>query len=1011
MSSAATVPPEARPEHPAFDLVRTEILEEYGAPCTIYRHRKTGAELLSVANDDENKVFGITFRTPPADSTGVPHILEHSVLCGSRKYMVKEPFVHLLRSSLQTFLNAFTYPDRTCYPVASQNLKDFYNLVNVYLDAVLHPRAMKDPLVLEQEGWHYEIESPEDPLTYKGVVYNEMKGVYSSPDSRMGRTSQQALFPDTTYGVDSGGSPEVIPSLTFDGFKSFHEMNYHPSNSRIFFYGDDPVDARLSLVDEYLADFTAPPAPVSTTRVRTQRKWSEPRRVKEPYPASADQISAEGGAPHMVSLNWLVNEAPLSSTEMLAMAVIDHLLMGTQTADLYKALTQSGLGTSVIGGGLADELKQVTFSAGLKGVSPDNVASVEALVESTLAKAATHGFDASAVEASLNTIEFGLREFNTGSFPRGLSLMLGAMSHWIYDRDPLNALRFEGPLAELKQQLAAPGQRVLESLVEKYLIENTHKLTVELVPDAELEQREEASERAALAKVKDGLTESGIQDVISRTARLKSAQGAADPAEELAKLPTLTLADLDRKAKEYPCEVSAAHGATVITTPVASNGIVYLDLALDARGLMLDDVPLLGLFSNMLFEVGTSKDDETSFSRKQGARTGGMGASVMNSLKLGEGGAIADPDDVVYTFLVRGKATAGRTSDLLELINDALTDAALDSPTRAVEMLKQMLAGMESRLQSSGNAFAATRISARYSLAGYLSEISGGVSAYATLKETLKAAQTDWPAVLARLQRIRDTLLNRETATMGISADAATLEVARPAVDEFLGGLPSHGGVGGAEEKLGSVAAAARDHRRLPATDEGFIVPTQVNYVAKGGPLYKKGERVSGAATVVARSLRTGYLWDTVRVIGGAYGGSCQLSPYSGTFLYSSYRDPNLQGTLDAYDAVADHLEGLSLDAAAVEQDIIGAVGDLDTPLSPDGKGFSNLRRHLVGEDAGMRQRFREEILEARPDDFAQMAKRLRAAAAEMRLSVFGSKTAFDDAAKAGVAIQTRELI
>ena len=390
--------------HPGFELVKVEMVDEYTIKCATYRHIKSGAELISAQADDDNKVFGIVFRTPVTDSTGVPHILEHSVLCGSDKYTSKEPFAELLKGSLQTFLNAFTYPDRTCYPVASQNTKDFYNLVNVYLDAVLHPRAKHDSTVLEQEGWHYELEDLKEPLTYKGVVFNEMKGVYSSPDSLLYRAAQQATFPDNTYSVDSGGDPNAITTLSFKQFTDFHDAYYHPANSRIFFYGDDDLYTRLELLDEYLRDFKkedASKGDLPASQVLTQALKTAPWRVVEGYPVSP----TEEDPTHMVMLNWLVHEEPLEQEEELALGILDHLLMGTPTSSLYKALIESGLGTAVIGGGLSDELKQATFSAGLKGVKPDDVPAVEALVQSTLAQVAAAGFDADAVEASMNTVD------------------------------------------------------------------------------------------------------------------------------------------------------------------------------------------------------------------------------------------------------------------------------------------------------------------------------------------------------------------------------------------------------------------------------------------------------------------------------------------------------------------------------------------------------------------------------------------------------------------------------
>jgi Zn-dependent M16 (insulinase) family peptidase len=440
--------------------------------------------------DDDNKCFGITFRTPPRDSTGVPHILEHSVLCGSRKYTTKDPFVQLLQGSLQTFLNAFTYPDRTCYVVASQNTKDFYNLINVYSDAVFHPRAVNDPMVHAQEGWHLELEKMDDPLTYKGVVYNEMKGVYSSPDSLLQREAQQSVFPDNAYGVDSGGDPSVIPDLSFEQFAEFHSKYYHPANSRIFFAGDDDVSKRLDIMDEYLRDFEDSPESKPGSKIEWQRKrYVEPVTVRHPYPVSD---KGEEGEPdtHLTMTNWLLNDRPMTAMEEITLTVLDHLLTGTTSSILRKTLMESGLGEAITGGGLSDELMQATFSMGLKGVKPENVGRVEELVVDTLKKVAEEGFPEDAVAASMNTIEFQLREFNTGSFPKGLSLMLGSMSKWVYDQNPTEALKFEAPLAELKSSIAKDGSRVFQDMIKEFLLENSHRTTVEMFPSKSLEEEQ-----------------------------------------------------------------------------------------------------------------------------------------------------------------------------------------------------------------------------------------------------------------------------------------------------------------------------------------------------------------------------------------------------------------------------------------------------------------------------------------------------------------------------------------
>ena len=536
--------------HPAYELLSTTYVKEYGVYCTMYKHIKSGAELMSVVADDDNKVFGITFRTPPADSTGVPHIVEHSVLCGSRKYQTKEPFVELIKGSLNTFLNAFTYPDRTCYPVASQNTKDFYNLVNVYMDAVLHPRAATDPMVHAQEGWHYELENRDDPLTYKGVVFNEMKGVYSSPDSLLSRESMRSLFPDNTYAVDSGGDPKNIPDLSFEDFSNFHAKTYSPCNSRIFFYGDDDVSKRLELANEYLKDFNDNGTGKDSVIEWQKKTFENPLRETVAYPASPDSPQT-----HMLNVNWLLNDVPLSDYEILALNVLDHLLLATPSSVLRKAMMESGLGDSVTGGGLSDELLQATFSIGLKGVEKQNVENVEKLITDTINKIISEGFPDDAIAASLNSVEFSLREFNTGSFPKGLSMMLGSMSKWIYDGDPTSGIKFESALAKLKQELSVKKGGVFTELMTDYFVKNKHRSIIEMVPSVTLEADEVQREKEILEKVKASMTKEDLDEIISTTKELKRLQALEDPAEAIATIPSLTLADLDREVKEYPIEV------------------------------------------------------------------------------------------------------------------------------------------------------------------------------------------------------------------------------------------------------------------------------------------------------------------------------------------------------------------------------------------------------------------------------------------------------------------------
>jgi len=986
LSMSATIeaaPSRVSVNNAKYEIITEDFVKEYNAFTTLYKHKKSGAQVLSVQIDDENKVFGITFRTPPEDSTGVPHILEHSVLCGSRKYPSKEPFVDLLKGSLQTFLNAFTYPDRTCYPVASQNTKDFYNLINVYLDAVLFPRAVKDPLVLKQEGWHFEAESPSDPLTYKGVVFNEMKGVYSSPDSLMGRVTQQTLFPDNAYTVDSGGDPNDIPNLTFDYFKGFHARFYHPSNSRIYFYGDDDPAKRLELLDEYLSEFDIPEIPVDSA-IKFQPLKKAPWKVSEVFPAGE-----ETGDKHMIAVNWLLNDHIFTAKENLALTVLDYLLCGTSASILRRTLEESGLGASFIGGGIDDTLQQHTFSVGLKGVLPEDVSKVEKLVLDTLQKTAVDGFSSSAIEAAVNTIEFQLREFNTGSFPRGLSFMLGALSSWIYDGSPTEELHFERPLQELKDDIAS-GKPVFQELITRFLVENNHRATVEMIPDTTLEAKQQESELAKLEEIKNSMSQADFLRVIEDTKALKEAQAAEDSPEAKASLPKLSLEDLDKQSREIPIEVESEEGVTLVKHAITSNGILYADIGVDLRSLPFSELSLLPLFSRLLRESGTTSLDRISLDQTIGTHTGGIRASFSVSQKYASGGIVADPKETLAHLFVRGKSVTSKSGHLFDLFFNMLSDAKLDNRQRAIEILRESKANMEASVISSGHSYASNRIDARHTLADFISESTSGITYLATLKTLLEEAENNWPRLQARLEDIRKTIFKKENVIINLTGDADVLEQTKGSVSTFINKLP-------VSEKLDQMPDWT-SVQLLSEENEGFVVPTQVNYVGKGGQLYQQGEKVSGSVEVISRFLRTGYLWDNVRVIGGAYGGFCRFSPLSGVFSFLSYRDPNLTNTLEIYDKTADYLSSAEIDKATISQAVIGTIGDLDSPMGPDAKGFLSLRRYLNGQTPEDRQQRRNQILETTVEDFKEFGKRLAILNHNAKSAVITSATSLKNA-------------
>ncbi|KAL0031729.1 hypothetical protein WJX79_003426 [Trebouxia sp. C0005] len=933
-----------------FELQRQQWVAEYNSTVLLYKHKKTGAQVMSLLNKDENKTFGAVFRTPVENSKGIPHILEHSVLCGSKKYPIKEPFVELMKGSLNTFLNAFTYPDRTCYPVASTNLQDYYNLVDVYLDAVLQPRCVTDPKTFAQEGWHYELDDPKDEITRKGVVFNEMKGVYSSPDSVNQRTVQHSLFPDNTYGEDSGGDPKVIPELTFEEFQDFHGRYYHPSNARFWFYGDDPADERLQLLSKYLDEFDA--RPVDST-VHAQPLHQEPKKVVEHY--AAGEGEGEEAPKAFVSVNWLLSEEHIDLETELAWGFLDYLMLGTTAAPLRRALTESGLGESIIGGGLSDELRQPTFSLGLKGVDPANAQKVEDLVLSELEKLKTNGFSSTAVEAALNSIEFDLRENNTGSFPRGLSLMLRSMSSWIYDKDPFQPLQWTDSLEHFKGRIAS-GEDVFGPLIEKYLLANKHRVTVELLPDQQLAAKEDEEEKAQLAAFKQKLVDAELQEVIRSTQELKERQETPDSPEALSCVPTLLISDIPKEASSIPTALEESQGATLLNHDLFTNDILYMEVALDMRPLPADLLPLMPLFCRSLTQMGTQKEDFVQLTERIGRKTGGLSFSPFTSHKRGQ----VEPQAYL---MVRGKVTASKATDMLDLMRDILLTARLDDKERFKQMVLETKSGLEGAVIGGGHSVAASRLDAQRSVAGWVSEQMGGLSYLFYIRDLANRIDADWEGVQADLCRIRDILLQRRGALVNLTADEHTLSSVRPHLDAFLGSLPAES------------AAPTSWGQMLQPLNEAITVPTQVNYVGKAANLYEDaGYKLHGSAYVINKYLGTTWLWDRVRVSGGAYGGFSDFDSHSGMFTYLSYRDPNLLKTVDNYDGTVEFLRKLELDNDSLTKSIIGTIGDVDSYQLPDSKGRTAFMRHILNISDAERQERREQILGTSLKDFRDFA-------------------------------------
>lgn len=945
-----------------FILHHHEEIHDIGATVRIYRH-KSGATLLSVSNDDENKCFGATFRTMPHNSNGVAHILEHSVLCGSKRYPVKSPFNELLKGSVNTFLNAMTYPDKTVYPVASTNLKDLYNLVSVYMDAVFHPLITED--TLRQEGWRYEIDENGE-IVYKGIVYNEMKGASATADRISSRALYRELMPDTIYANDSGGDPRAIPSLSYQEFIEFHRTYYHPSNCLLYWYGDDDEDTRLAHLEPFLVDFeaTTPPAPIVG-----QTPWSAPRRAQYPYPASAEEQRAH------VTLAWLIDEE-LDEVEQLELTILDHALLDDPTSPLHQRLLDSNLGERLSGGGFGFG-RQIYFALGLKGVAPENIDKVAPLVRQSIAEIAASGIERAQIDASINTLEFQIRENNTGGFPRGLALMLTVTEPWLMGKDILSGLRYNTLLRQVKEHLS-DDSRVC-SILQRMLLNNPHQLELIVVPDATLNDTLDAQEAAELAQVSQTLDDTQRSSIVAAATRLQEWQETPDRPEALARVPRLGRSDIEPDVKRTPLEHATIGDVPLTMAPIFTSGIVYVDFGFDITQIPYDLLPYMPLYNSILIDVGAGAYDSLKLAQKIGTYTGGIGVSSSSGLHR--------ITRAVYgNMFVRGKSLPAHVPTLLELMREIVVAPHLHNKERIMQIVREDKARREAGVLPSGHSYINTRLRAGLSLLGGISEITSGAS-YVSFIRTL-AAQGDaaWPEIHAKLTAIQQHLVKRAGMRIHVTANPELLPQIQQQLGDAVTIIPA-----------GTSHTSNWQMLQLP-TYEALQVPAQVNYVGVGGSLSSVGYTCDGADIVVNRHLSRTFLHEHIREQGGAYGAFSVLEMRTGNMTMLSYRDPNLLKTLDTYRKAGAWLSTLTLDDDALLQAIIGAAGDLDGHQLPDARGFGAMARHLSGDDDTYRQMVRNQALSVENHHFARLGQAIVALSDHWRMVVLGGESAIKQA-------------
>ena len=958
------------------DLAEYEILDEHRVEDVqsdgfILRHKKSGARIAILSNNDDNKVFYIGFRTPPEDETGVPHIIEHTTLCGSKKFPVKDPFIELAKGSLNTFLNAMTYPDKTVYPVASCNDQDFKNLMDVYLDAVFNPNITKYEEIFKQEGWHYELTGKDDELKINGVVYNEMKGAYSSPDEVLSSQIYRSLFPDNTYSKDSGGNPEYIPKLTYEAYLDFYHKYYHPSNSYIYLYGDMDVVERLEWLDkEYLSLYDYKKV---NSEINKQPAFDEIKNVEAQYSITMDD-SQENKT--YLSYNRVVGD---SLDEMLYQAfdVLDYALVSSPGAPVKQALIDAGIGDDVYGSYDAGILQPV-FSFVAKNANASQADEFESIIENTLKEVVKTGINKEALLAGINSSEFKFREADFGQFPKGLLFGLNCLDSWLFDdMKPFIHLECLGTFAKLRK---AVDTDYFEKLIQEYLLDNTHGSSVTVKPKRGLGNEREETLAKELSDYKASLSDEEIKKLIEDTEHLKKYQEEPSSDEDLRKLPMLTRADMKKNAMPFSNIEDELSDVKVVRHDIESNGIDYISFLFDAGDFAQSELGYLGFFTNALGLVSTEKYSYTDLANATNIYTGGISTGTASHPD------IKDRNNFVFKFEVKLKVLEKNLDKALELMEQMLLTSDFTDTKRLGELVAQIKARLQANLSSSGHLVAAMRSMSSFSRYALYQDELKGVAFYRSICRIEKELSESPKSVSDKLAAIARKLFARNRMLISFTGNNEAYGNAKPSLEKVIAGF----------NKMSAVGNQAEVH--FNTAKEAFIDASQIQYVAKTGDFICEGYEYTGALRLLRIILSYDYLWINVRVKGGAYG-CMNTFLRSGESYFVSYRDPNLSDTLDVYDRIPEYIKSFSPDERDMTKYIIGTFSALDTPMNPEAKGSRSLSAYLEGITYEQIQKERNEILNAQPEDIRRLADLVEAVLKKDSICVIGNENMIKESA------------
>ena len=952
----------------AYEIVSLEYIDEIKSQAALLRHKKTGARVAVLANDDENKTFNIGFRTPPKDSTGVAHIMEHSVLCGSEKFPAKDPFVELAKGSLNTFLNAMTYPDKTVYPIASCNDADFQNLMHVYLDAVFHPNIYIHDEIFRQEGWHYELSDKNAPLIYNGVVYNEMKGAFSSPEQILYRKITDTLFPDTIYSVESGGDPDVIPELTYEQFLDFHRKYYHPSNSYIYLYGDMDVAEKLRFIDEeYLCRYDD--APVDSS-IPKQAAFEQTSFTRGEYPIGNDD--KEENAAYM-ACSWVIGDS-LDAKLCLAFQILEYALMEAPGAPLKQALLDQELGEDIYGM-FETSLLQPYLSIIIKNMDEANKDHIVQIIHTELEKLADGGLNHRTLEGALNYYEFKSREGDFGRWPKGLMYGLQLMDSWLYDDSkPFVHLKFQEIYDALREGLS---QNYFEDLIKQYMIDNSHCSVYLLCPSKGLAARKEQALADKLADYKASLTEDELEQLIAAAAELKQYQSEPSPKKILEMIPLLTIDDIRKEAEPIYNRELSENGIHILQHDIETNQIAYVDALFDIRHIDTEDVPYLGILTEVLGNMDTDHYTYQELTDEVNLYTGGLRTAV-NVYGL-QGQDVYKPK-----FELSGKVLYSKVQKMFELFEDILMHTHFDDEKRLKEILNQMKSRLEMGFMSNGHSTAVNRAMSYFSQGSWYKELVEGIAFYQFLCDILKDYDNKKAELIRKLQSIGQKIFRKDFLLADMTMDQEGLQACLTPLSSFVDKLYA--------APMSETECSTKTVGICPKHNEAFITAGMVQYNACTGNFTEAGMAYNGSMNVLKNVLGNEYLWNNVRVKGGAYGCMCGFAP-SGNGYFTSYRDPNLAKTYDIYADAAAYVQSLKLDDRELTKYIIGAIGAVDIPMTASMKGSRSLAAYLGERSFDQIQKSRDELLSTTVEDLRNLSKAVAAVTDAGHICVVGSES------------------